>query len=201
MQTQFKGNTTQHSRWFKVYQTSISGSKCLRHKNCWEPSDRDTQWFQDKLRLPCVYMCKHTQRSKQSHDSTYCKSCRYLYSQHTSVVLLALRWESQLGTSFTAFLQSSELYLLHCLNLQKEQKSPLQWSRAVKSFCAHHYVLDGSTLPMWKTSGGSFQITDTWTRIKRTATYPWCMVGTYKANVWSRDVVLDPIISKSLEPR
>ena len=92
-------------------------------------------------------------RSKQSHDSTYCGSCRnrlivYLYSQHIDAVLLALRWEPQLGTNFTAFLPSSELYLLHWLDLQKERNSPLKSSSAVKSSCAHHYVLVGSTLPM-----------------------------------------------------
>ena len=71
----------------------------------------------------------------------------YLYSQH-DVVLLALRWEPQLGNSFRAFLPSAELYLLHWQDLQKGQNSPQKWSRAVTSSCAHHYVLDGSTLPM-----------------------------------------------------
>ena len=88
------------------------------------------QWCQDKLRLPCVYRCVHTQRSKEMHDTTYCGSCRniiivYLYSQH-DVVLLALRWEPQLGNSFIAFLPSSELYLVHWLDMQKGQNSP--WS-------------------------------------------------------------------------
>ena len=80
-------------------------------------------------------------KEAKSHDLTYCRSCRnilivYLYSQHTDVVLLALRWKPQLGTSFTAFLPSSELYLLRWLDLQKEQNNPLKWSRAVKSSCA-----------------------------------------------------------------
>ena len=163
-----------------------SDSKCLRHENCWEPTGRDTQWCQDKLRLPCVNRCEYNQRSEQLHDSTYCGSCRnklivYLCYQH-DVVLLALRWERHLGTSFTAFLPSSELYLLHWLDLQKEQNSPLKWLRAVNSSCAHHYGPDGSTLPMWKSSDGTFQITETWTRIKQTPTYLWCMVGTYKAS-------------------
>ena len=95
----------QHSRWFNVHKTSIPGSKCLRHENYWEPSDRDTQWRQDKLRLACVYRCEHTQRSKQSHDSTYRWSCRnilvvYLHSQHTDVVLLVLSWERQASQHF-----------------------------------------------------------------------------------------------------
>ena len=46
------------------------------------------------------------------------------------------------------FLPSSELYLLHWLDLQKGQNSPLKWSRAVKNFGAHHYALNGSTLTM-----------------------------------------------------
>ena len=101
-----------------------------------------------------VYMCEHTQRSKQSYDSTYCGSWgnRLIVSQHTDVVLLALRWVPQLGTSLTAFIPS---FKLHWLDLQKEQNSPLKWSRAVKNSCAHHYVLNGSTLPMWKPSDDS----------------------------------------------
>ena len=178
-----------------MHQTSIPGSKCLRHENCWEHSDHETQWCQDKLRLPCVYRCEHTQRSKQSHDSTYCGSCRnrlivYLYSQHTDALLLALRREPQLGTNFIAFLPSSELYLLHWLDLQKERNSPLKWSSAVKSPCAHHYVLRGSTLPMWKTSGGTFHITETWKRIKQTPTYPWCIVATYKASTYACECLI-----------
>ena len=104
-----------------------------------------------------------------------------------------------LGTSFTAFLPSSELYLLHWLDLQ-EQNSPLNWSRAVKSSCAHHYVLDGSTLPMWKTSGGTFQITETWTRIKQTPTYTWCMVGTHKTSTCADECLITGCSLKSNHP-
>ena len=84
--------------------------------------------------------------------------------------------------SFTPFLPSSELYLLHWLDLQKDQNSPLKWSRAVKSSCALYFVLEGSTFPMWKREGGTFQITEIWTRIQQTPTYPCGMVGTYKAS-------------------
>jgi hypothetical protein len=70
-------------------------------------------------------------KEAQSHDSTYCESCRnilavYLYSQHTDIGLLTLGWEPQLGASFAAFLPSSELYLLHWLDMQKKQNSPLK---------------------------------------------------------------------------
>ena len=152
MRRQFQGNTIQHSRLFNVHHTCIP--------DCWVPSDRATQLCQYKLRLPFVYRYEYTQRSKQSLESTYYGSyihilIVYLYSQYTDVVLLGLRVEIQLDTSFTAFLPSSELYLLHWLDLQKEQNSPLKLSRAVKSYCAHHYVLDGATLPMWKTFDGT----------------------------------------------
>ena len=63
-------------------------------------------------------------------------------------------------------------------------------ARAVKSSCAHHYVLDGFTLPMWKTSGGTFQTTEPWTRIKQTPTYQWCVVETYKASTCAGECLI-----------
>ena len=60
-----------------------------------------------------------------------------------------------------------------------DENHPMTWSRAVKSSCAHH-------CPRW------FYIT----LVKD----PWCMVGAHvQASVCSRDIVLDPVIPKSLE--
>ena len=70
-------------------------------------------------------------------------------------------------------------------------------STAVKSSCAHHYVLDGSTLPVWKTSDVTFQILKHEQGLnKLPRTHGECLEHTRRAhvlaNVWSRDVVLDP---------
>jgi len=107
-----------------------------------------------------------------------------------------------LCTTFTVFLPSSELYLLHWLDLQKVQNSPLKWSRVVKSSFTHHCVLENSTLPMWKGMVVLFKLLrhelgfnispcthDAWVeRLEHTRR------AHVHANIWSRDIVLDPII-------
>ena len=132
---------------------------------------------------PTVLCLQRSKRSKQWRDSTYCGSCRniLIVYQHTDVVVLP----------------SSELYLLHWLDMQKKQNSPLKWSRAVKSsLCTPlcpgwlHYTCEKrlvALLKLLKHEQGLNKLPCThgaWLEHTRRAHM--------QANVWSRGVVSSP---------
>jgi len=117
--------------------------------------------------------------------------------------LMSCSWVgATVGYQLHSISSASELCLLHWLDLQKEQNSPLKWSKAVKNSCARHYILDGSTLPMWKRYGYTFKLLrhELWFNKLPHTHGAWLERLEYtrqahiQANVWSRDVVLDPII-------
>ena len=95
--------------------------------------------------------------------------------------------------SFTSFLSFSELYLLHWLDLQKGQNSPLKWSRAVKSSCAHHYVCGpwmALHYPCEKRLVVLFKLLRYEQGLNKLPRTHWCMVGTHKASTCARECLI-----------
>ena len=101
-----------------------------------------------------------------------------------------LDWEPQLGTSFTVFLPSSELYLQHWLGVEGAEQST-EVDKGCKEFLCTPLCPGWLYIIYVKTRyGGTFQITETWTRIQQTPMYPWCMVGIYKASTCAGDCLI-----------